>query len=245
MPPRAQSTSFDPVYCPALARITSSPSSLPNGQLSISAPIETDFVDPARLPKDIMPLSPCCEKCHDGVLYGQSPEACYMEKWSKAALKKREKDEEAKYERGELKRKDCKPKSQDQVDELPPLLEVPECVDELELARKRSSRHEAAEETLSQPSTVSDSLFDSPFGSMSSQSSMDEAHAKPPCVKPGRNKCVTEDIDMDDLAAALAEADKIIADQKPVEQAKRPELVERDSGSGWGRMLGRSFGSGI
>jgi hypothetical protein len=67
----------------------------------------------------------------------------YTEKWSQAALKKRERDERLALQRG--KRQEAKPKPAwcqrlaDLVDELPP---VPEGVDELEMCKKRRARKE-------------------------------------------------------------------------------------------------------
>ena len=246
MASRIRSSSFDPVYCPALASITSSPSSLPNGS-TLPRPAESLDLDLANLPEDIMPLSPCCENCHDGVLYGQSPDSGYMEKWSESARRKREKDEESKYERGELKRKEGRAKLQDQVDELPPLHEVPECVDELELAKRRLARLDIRDRSdeASEPSVRSDesTRFDSPVESLSSRSSLED----PPCVRPCRNKSISSTINEDELAAALAEADKLVPSQPAKDP--RPKLQSRESGSasgsGWGRLMSRSLGSAV
>lgn len=116
-------SNIDPVYCPALAKIVSQSSDLgatqtPTGLMSSASTTSKMSTSPPKVdssaavgspthplppaPTELLPIRDCCRACRRAATYGEKcTDSTYHEHWSKAALEKRKRDEETKFERGE------------------------------------------------------------------------------------------------------------------------------------------------
>lgn len=112
-------SNFNPLYCPALAKLASESqsfestadsassnlSSSPQTPLSASPPKDGEQTPVHHLPPaptELLPIRDCCRACRRAAAYGERcSDAEYHENWSKAALEKRKRDEETLFERGE------------------------------------------------------------------------------------------------------------------------------------------------
>jgi hypothetical protein len=219
----------------------------------------------------LTPLRDCCKQCHQAAAYGAlNPN--YQERWSKAALAKRERDEQVKYERGECAVKTFFSKMCPEENKKGNLTPVPEAVDELEFAQKRMSldhlNPEVVEQSdeadsdgkeVSDAQTVSSASTGSSASHMSSRTSISTAATTPPsfeggaplgrpCSKPTRSACINPNLDNGgamhkEILAALQDADVHLAAKKGSSCAKREEGGKKQQQKGWARFT--SFGKGL
>lgn len=108
------------IYCPALKsmaqlrgaqadtaderhdQVTADSSTAVRTESSAGIPSSNRTVVPdSELPDDIVPLNACCKRCIRGAQYAEKTD--YVERFSRTAREKLERDNVAKYERGELK----------------------------------------------------------------------------------------------------------------------------------------------
>lgn len=217
----------------------------------------------------LVPLSPCCEKCHKGTDYGfVQDDSEYFERWSKNARIKRARDKELEeqaekaaldyanpyfggftpasspyaFQRGRRQpsflnptSKPCGHSSVKQESKLPTLAE---CVDELDMSRKRINRIQSKPETDAMDTNISDTK---PGGTENGNSA--SSAAKEAISESSEDELATNL--GDDFLEALKEADKLPPQNLSRPQNSRSTSQSNSSRTGTSPNGGRGWSNDI